>query len=152
MIKEAIPLRHRRISRWERGQSLVETAIASVFFLVFLLGVFDLGRAYFIYVALEDSAGEAATFLSVNPTCDTGVSCPDPNNGVWRAENAAGENLNWDNATVTVTYPTGGKSTGNLVRVRVSYPFTLVTPIISNIVGSNTLTMNAEATQVILME
>lgn len=140
-----------RKKRREEGQSLVEISISFVFFFFFLLGLLDLGRVYFIMVALEDSAGEAATFMSIYPSCQTSAQCADPNNGVWRARNAAGEQLNWVNATINVTYPTTGKSTGNHVRVNIQYPFTPLTPIISAISGGQ-LTLVGDATQIILVE
>src|SRR5689334_17019932 len=96
----------------ERGQSLVEMSLGFIFFFTFLLGVFDIGRAYMTYIALEDSAGEAAMFLSLNPICSSAATsgCTDPNNGIYRAKNASAQTLNWDNATVTITYPTVGKT------------------------------------------
>jgi hypothetical protein len=137
--------------RREEGQSLVEISISFVFFFFFLLGLLDLGRVYFIMVALEDSAGEAASFMSINPQCRTATDCPDPNNGQWRARNAVGDMLNWTNAQIIVTYPTTGRSTGNHVRVNIQYPFTPLTPIISAISGGQ-LTLVGDATQIILVE
>ena len=145
--------RYRKEPRLENGQSLVEISISFLFFLFFLLGLLDLGRAYFIMVALEDSAGEAAAFLSINPDCDVADAgaCADPNNAEWRAANAAGDQLDWSGATISVFYPTVGTGTGNQVRVRIDYPFTPITPIISNIAGGN-LTLSGDATQIILVE
>jgi Flp pilus assembly protein TadG len=138
-------------SRAQGGQSLVEISISMVFFFFFLLGLLDLGRAYYLMVALEDSAGEAATFLSISPNCDKAFACPDPNNAEWRAKNAVGDQLNWTSATVLVTYPTVGKGTGNHVRVNIQYQFTPLTPIISAISGGK-LTLSGDATQIILVE
>ena len=137
--------------RLEDGQSLVEISISFLFFIFFLLGLLDLGRAYFLMVALEDSAGEAAAFLSINPECDVAEACADPNNAEWRAANAVGDQLDWSSATISVYYPTVGTGTGNQVRVRIDYPFTPMTPIISNIAG-NSLTLAGDATQIILVE
>jgi len=136
----------------EQGQSLVEVAISMVFFFFFLLGVLDLGRVYFIYVALEDSAGEAANFLALNPNCATVDDCADPNNANWRAQNAVSQDLDWSEATITVDYPTIGTGVGNQVRVRISYPFRLLTPIITDIVGDDTITITGDATQIILAQ
>ncbi len=46
--------------RLERGQSMVEMALGFVLLLIVLSGLLDVGRAFYIYVALEDAAGEAA--------------------------------------------------------------------------------------------
>jgi Flp pilus assembly protein TadG len=153
----------------QRGQSLTELAISTLFFFVIVFGALDIGRAYFVYVALEDSAGEGAVFLSINPQCATAansldansdgdftdsddLNCADPGNGEYRAFKAAQGYFNWDRANVQVSYPTGGKGVGNTVQVQIAYSFTLFTPIISQIVGDDTLTITSVATQTILME
>jgi hypothetical protein len=141
-----------RNKRGERGQSLTELAISSLFFFIIVFGALDIGRAYFIYVALEDSAGEGAVFMSINPDCPTETQCADPNNGEYRAFMAAQGYFNWDRANIDIEYPTGGTGVGNLVRVRIAYDFNLFTPIISQIVGDDTLTITSVATQTILME
>lgn len=143
--------------RGAKGQSLVEFSLSMLFFFLFIMGLLDLGRIYFIYVALEDSAGEAAIFMSINPKCDKAVSaanCTNPNNGEYRAQNAAGQTLDWSKpgVNVLIDYPTVGKSTGNLVRVRIQYPFELYTPIISSIVGADTIVITAQAAQPILVD
>jgi hypothetical protein len=151
-----------------RGQSLTELAISTLFFFIILFGALDLGRAYFILVALEDSAGEGALYLAIEPHCPTDTidlnndgipdpECADPNNAEDRAEKAASGYFDWSSATITVEYPTvdnvvANAGVGDTVRVKIEYPFTLFTPIISQIVGSNTLSIPAEATQTIMME
>lgn len=138
--------------RLQRGQSFVEFAISLVFFLIVLTGLFDLGRAYYIHVALEDSAGEAALYLALNHTCprpDSGPSCADPNNALYRARNASSYQINWDSVTILPDYPTD-PVVGDMVKVRMEYPFTLLTPIISSIVGGNSLKLSAEAQHTII--
>lgn len=163
MISGYGPRRNQR--RFESGQSLVETALGMVFFFIFVLGVLDLGRLYFIYIALEDSAGEAAIFLSINPDCpvaagdaDAGTypfaiaaDCDDPNNARDRATKAAEGYFEWDEDLITIEYPTGSAGVGNTVRVTLQYEFTVYTPIITLIAG-DTLTLTSEATQTILLE
>ena len=46
----------------ERGANLVEAAIIIPLLLIPLLGVFDLGRAYFAYLAVIDAAREGARY------------------------------------------------------------------------------------------
>ena len=137
----------------ERGQSLVEVAIGFVALLFILSGVLDLGRVYFIFVALEDGAGEAALYLSINPECryaNDGISCADPNNAEFRAKNAGGGSVDWSLATITLDRPALG--VGEPVEVIIAYPFQLITPIISSIAGGNALTLFASANQVIIRE
>jgi Flp pilus assembly protein TadG len=158
-----------RTQKPHRGQSLTELAISTLFFFIILFGALDIGRAYFIYVALEDSAGEAALYLAINPHCPDedidndgvvdpeDIDCADPKNAEYRAENAASGYFDWSTATITVEYPTVNNQplsagVGDTVEVSIAYPFTLFTPIISQIVGSDTLTITSVATQTIMME
>lgn len=138
----------------QRGQSLVELSLSMVLFLMLFMGVMDLGRAYFIYVALEDSAGEAAIFLAITPDCaePNEAQCADPNNARYRAEHAADEYFDWSSADIQIRYLTGERGVGNTVEVEIRYPFTLYMPIITNIVGADTLTISAKATQTIMVE
>lgn len=142
-----------RTDKLERGQSLVEVAIMFVVLLFILSGVLDLGRAYFVFVALEDGAGEAALYLSINPECryaSDGAECADPNNAEYRARTAGGNNIDWSAATITITRP--GLGVGEPVGVVIAYPFHLITPVIPRIAGANPLTLYASADQVIIRE
>lgn len=149
----------------ERGQSFIEMALGTVFFLFFVMGVLDLGRLYFTYVALEDSAGEAALYLALNAqcpgapgdvTCSSVVggcpaTCANPNNAKYRASNASNlVDMTKSGASLSYQYLPATTSTEAMVRVKLDYPFNLMTSVISNIVGSNRLTLHAEATQVLL--
>jgi len=51
----------------EKGQSMVELAVAVVVLLVLVSGVVDLGRVSFHYIAMRDAAQEAASYASVFP-------------------------------------------------------------------------------------
>ncbi len=150
----------------ESGQSLVEMALGFVFFLVVILGVLDLGRLFFIYVALEDSAGEAALYLALNGDCplpcsdpdadcsllsDTSV-CDDPNNAFYRAHNASSflQDLDWSDVVIEHKFIPAETDTEAMVQVAVEYPFSLLTPIITDIVGNDTFVLRAEATHVLI--
>lgn len=151
----------------QRGQSFVELSLCLVVLILLLSGLLDLGRMYFIFIALEDGAGEAALFLSINPECpcapdDTAcysrsnitsvpASCADPNNADYRARHAGGEVVDWQGANITIktTEPYG---VGDPVEVSIDYTFPLLTPIIPKIVGVNPMTLRAEASQIILTE
>ena len=52
----------------ERGQSLAEMALMMSFLLILLVGVVDLGRGFFVYLALRDAAQEGALYGSTDPT------------------------------------------------------------------------------------
>lgn len=159
----------------ERGQSFTEMALGFVFFLFFVMGMLDLGRLYFQFVALEDAAGEAALFLALNAECpadpsnmadcakityeddegNTYTGCPakcaDPNNARSRASNASnlldfskeGAEIEWVRLPRTATRE-------DMVEVTLRYPFELLTPVISDIVGDDRVVLEASASQVLL--
>ncbi len=162
----------------ENGQSLVEMAFGLVVMLIILAGVLDLGRLYFTFVALEDAAGEAALFLSINPGCQSGASnpgpdinCANPNNANWRAKNAGGGIVNLNTTVVSVDskcyqsdgvtqrttcYPAAyghadGVETGDVIEVKLTYHYTLMTPVIPEIAGANTIDLVSQATAVIIV-
>lgn len=138
----------------QHGQSFVEFALTLPILLLILMGVLDVGRAFFIGVALEDAAGEAAMYLSVFPNCPTassGAQCADPNNAVYRAQHAGGGQLKWSNVTVEKMAP---EATGAGVRAEVvlKYRFDLLTPVIPDLVGAKTVTISGDATQVMVAD
>ncbi len=51
----------------QRGQALVEFSLAIVIFLVLLMGIFDAGRAIFMYNGVSEAAREIARRAAVHP-------------------------------------------------------------------------------------
>jgi hypothetical protein len=138
----------------KRGQSLVEVSIGSVILLMILMGLLDLGRLYFLYVALEDSAGEAAVYLAFNPKCPTasaGSTCQGTNNAEWRAINASGGNIDWADVDYTYEVPDGPNAGGEVI-VTLRYEFELLTPLIADIARQAHLSLTATASQQIVFE
>jgi hypothetical protein len=148
-----------------RGQSLVEFALILPVLLLLVLGAMDLGRAYFTSISLENAVKEGAFFGARAPECatDATVDCDDPGNVEARVE------IELDGHTVstfqakcfaagTTVFTGPGKALadcvdGDLYYVRAQSPFTLITPIMSNIVGSSiTLTSDASAVVVTSFE
>lgn len=151
----------RRKSSTQRGQSLAETAIVFPILLLLVSGLLDLGRLYYVYVGLQDATAEAAIFLAVSPECETsadGSACADPNNALFRAQNAGGPSgiLDFSSITTSITYtddeptPNGIRDIGDSVTVTMDYPFEFVTPIMPQISGVNPITLRAIASQVIV--
>lgn len=110
-----------------------------------LLGILDLGRAFFYYLALRDAAGEGAYYASIHPTWATSADNADPDNVTYRVKNASpvGGLINWTGAAVTVSAP--DTTPGNFVTVTVTANYTLLTPLVNNIVGGDTLPMTGRA-------
>ena len=160
----------------ERGQSLVEFAFMVIVLTVLLLGVLDIGRAYFTWMALLDSAGEGAQFGSVNPTkwCvsdethfdsngdGTADSCPttftntNPNTIAYRVLNTApvGTLVDWEAAATLVTIEMSDTTLpikpGRTITVTVSTKYRLVTPFVGTIVGAQELDLSATSVAYVL--
>jgi hypothetical protein len=114
----------------------------------------DLGRLYFTHVALEDAAGEAALYLSLNPHCKSpgdGVECANPNNAEYRVKNAGGQEVDWSKAKFDFGVPSP-YGVGETVKVTINYTYALLTPIIPKIVGINPITLGASASQTIITD
>jgi Flp pilus assembly protein TadG len=149
-----------------RGQGLVEFSLTLLFLSVLLLGLLDLGRAYFTYLALKDAAAEGAYFGSAFPQCvNDGIinisspACADPNTIPYRVRNSAprGGLVDWtdpSSAQVVVDLPCGNANpclkAGEVLTVTVSYRYQLLTPFIGIIANSQTLTLTARSTAVIV--
>jgi Flp pilus assembly protein TadG len=115
-----------RIER-EKGQSLTEMALLLPVVLVILAIVLDLGRLYYIAVALTDAAGEGATYAAINPADTAGV--------ITRAQEASGGFVQIDTGMVTVDAP--AIAAGAPVTVTVRYDFKVATPIPYMIFGES---------------
>lgn len=145
------------VNKAERGQSLVEFAFTAMILVIILSGIVDLGRLYYIFVAMEDAAGEAALFLSVAPECKTesdGLAgeCDHPNNAEWRARNASGGALlDWTEAEIITDVP-DVPVIGDTVEVSIQFDFDALTPFVTQLLENNPLTLTAVAAQIIVSE
>lgn len=145
-----------RRNRRGTGQALVEFALVLLPFVMLLFGIIDLGRYVSTANALNSAAREGARFASVAvrpPEC----------NGLSREQCARTVTTGrvWGaGAAVTVAvectrFAANGASsnpavsacrTNDLLTVRATAPFTLVTPIVSQFLGSFTLGGEARVT------
>ena len=124
----------------EKGQSLVEVALVIPIMLVILAGVLDLGRLYYVTVALTDAAAEGAAYAAIHPSDGDGV--------VDRAQTASSELVQIDPDQVTYDCPT--MTAGTTVTVTVGYDFTLATPVINAMVPDGVLRLRGVAAETIL--
>jgi Flp pilus assembly protein TadG len=151
----------------QAGQSLVEVALIIPIFTLMLFGLIDVGRLVYLNTTLSQAAREGARLASVEASWigSTHASCGQPGGPVCPATVSA---LRTDvttavNRMVTpiasiaassvytscdaTTPPTGAwtaqtcvtQAPGSLASVRVSYTFTALTPVISQLLGSITL-------------
>jgi len=70
-----------------KGQSLVEFAIMLPVLLLIFGAALDLGRLFYVHVAIENAAKEGALYGASNPARDGPTAdCSDPNNVRWHVE------------------------------------------------------------------
>ncbi|MEE8391842.1 MAG: TadE/TadG family type IV pilus assembly protein [Anaerolineae bacterium] len=125
----------RKGKRKEKGQSLTEVAIALPVILLILAGVLDLGRLYYVTVALTDAAGEGAAYATINPYATDEI--------IARTVAASGGMVQIEADNVTIDYPV--IQAGMPVTVTVEYDFTVATPIINAIVPDGVLRLRGVA-------
>jgi len=126
----------------QRGQSLVEMAISLTMLLMLMAGVLDIGRAYYTYLSLRDAAAEGAAYGSIHPTDTSGI-----------IDRVVGESpggvVDWNASTVTTDILVKNCRGGG-IKVKVDYSYTLLTPFIGSIAGSQTLPLSATVVNTIL--
>jgi len=146
----------------------VEVALTLPILLLILSGLLDIGRVYYIYIALEEAAQEAATFLAQNPWCQEPTdtppadavldNCSNPNNAEYRVLNASNQEIELARLQpIEYSYPLDLSGDpiigiGSTVTVTIRYDFPLVTPIIRNAFGEEGITLSAEASHLIIQE
>ena len=129
-----------RHSRCERGQSLVEAALALPIVIMLMLGMLDLGRAFYILVELNDAADEGASYAALNYADVTGIQ----NRAVDTANSVV-----INPSDVVLTGPPSN-SVGQPVTVTVSVSMALFTPFVSQFTGSDVLDLYGRATHPII--
>jgi Flp pilus assembly protein TadG len=150
--------RKRKLTRSERGQSLVELAITLPILILLLLGTLDFGMAIFSYSMLRDSAQEGAFYGSFNPSNSAEIENRARNISP-RAEDVVFSSPVQlrDKDLVKVNVKVLGNScqgaengVANSIQVNVSYRYPLLMPLIGRLIGSNTIPLTGTATNVIL--
>ena len=126
----------RRVRDRGRGQAMVEFALIVPIFILLLVGLFDLGRAVFVYNAVNNAAREAGRLAIVDQyedhVLDEAVAA------------SVGVGVDRDEISITYELPGGGActhvGTDQIVRcvavVSVPYAYQAATPIIGNLVGT----------------
>jgi hypothetical protein len=130
--------------RHEGGQGLVEFALVMSVFLVLILGVIDLSRAVFAYVALSQGTAAAGRVAIVdqNPSEDCGATP-----GSWWCTGTSTVSVIGTDVAFAISYldfdyttgdsgrsaasPCGEVLLGCVAEVTASYSFSAVTPVIS---------------------
>lgn len=127
---------------------MVEMAIMMVILMTILSAVMDLGRGFFVFIAIQNSAAEGALYAAMYPLCETSADCADPDNVTYRAQHESSDGLvDATRMTVTVTY--NSVTEGSPVTVKIGYRFRMIGPF-SGVFPNGELWFEARATQNIL--
>lgn len=129
----------------EHGQSMVEFAFSAVFILLLLMGVVDLGRAFFSYMTLRDAVQEGALYGSTYPNDFEGIKSRVRGTAKFPVDLS-------DTVNVTVPEPEiiGSACAGHAIKVQVVHNFTITTPFLGTIIGKQNVPIKASITDTIL--
>jgi Flp pilus assembly protein TadG len=138
---------------YQRGASMVETAIVVSLFMFMLFGMIEFGRAVYTYHMVDNAARVGSRFAIVHGSSCVHTGTPD----TWPCDADQTEIQNYVQQqsvdlgggplTVTVNWPSTGNcnATGCLVQVTATYPFAFLIPLVS----TQTLNMSSTSEMVI---
>jgi Flp pilus assembly protein TadG len=135
----------------ERGQALVEFALAITLFLVMLMGVADFGRAIYQYNGVSEAAREIARATATHPGTDfttTAGRSPETLAAI-ATQKALVPNLGDPQITcvdITRQPVTTGCLPGDWIQVQIYAPYTPVTPLLG-LVGTWNLFSSSTSVQ-----
>jgi Flp pilus assembly protein TadG len=142
----------------ERGQSLVELSISLLVLLYLLSGAVEFGLAFFQFVQLRDAAQEGALYGSMNPANGSNIETRvrgSSSSPIDLADTSKVDvsvyidgTLIWSNGVSQAT--PSNACEGHGVMVRASYDHPIFMPFIPQLIGRNTLPLNATVTDTIL--
>jgi Flp pilus assembly protein TadG len=132
--------KNRKNNKHQRGQSLVEAALALPIVIMLMLGLFDLGRAFYILVEINDAADEGASYAALNFADMSGIQ-----NRAVQSANVVAINP----SDVVLTGPPASV-VGQPVTVTVSVSMALFTPFVSQFTGSDVLDLHGRSTHPII--
>jgi Flp pilus assembly protein TadG len=160
--------RHSR-SQGKRAQALAEMAVMVPFLIIGMMGMLDLGRAFYYQIALTNAVREGARYAAepyyfgLDPSCANVPSPANPGpNCVTAADTTIQDRVNREltgtgfliptadihvtpDQSQRVTYFTGATPTSQYaVTVSASFQFNFITPIIGSLIG-NPLTINSSS-------
>ena len=132
----AVPFGHRGV---HRGQSLVELAFIMPTLLLLVVGVVDMGRAFYTSIAIQGAA-EAGSLVAA----EFGQS-----EAAVKAKIMAATNpdifpfVSIQDSEITLTMDTSSTGKDTAYTVMVTRNFQLITPFLGNVLGSQALTLRS---------
>ena len=131
----------------QKGQGLVEFMLILPVLIVMFVGLLDVGRLYFSWVAVTDAAGEGAAYAASYPPEDSGDT--DSIDLIReRARESSGGMVEIESDAVDVLF--GSTDSGEPITVTVGYTFTVLTPVIAPMVPDGAILLQGVATEAIL--
>jgi hypothetical protein len=135
----------------ERGQSMIELALSFTVLLFLLMGVIDLGRAFFALSSMRDAAQEGAVFGSLSPVDKNGYI----NSAaiISRVRNSSNTPVDLNDEDIRVVPSLVGAALchGNGMRIDVYWDeFPLVFPFWEPFFGISTIPLHARVEDTIL--
>jgi hypothetical protein len=151
---------HSRLRR-KRAQALAEMAVMVPFLVIGMMGMLDLGRAFYYQIAITNAVREGARYaatpyyLGLNPSCPSPTNCPTPSQAaiIGRVKNelvGTGITLQDSDIQVLPDQPTregfiaNGNGSQYPIQVSASFQFNFITPIIGSLIG-NPLTISTSS-------
>jgi Flp pilus assembly protein TadG len=110
----------------QRGQAMVEASMVFLSAAVLLCGMFDLGRAFYYNIAVANAVREGARLA---------IDTSRTNTEIQAAVTDAAPSIALTNITVSPTTRTTSNS-GQTVTVTATHNFTVLTPVISSVLGN----------------
>lgn len=136
----------------DSGQTLAEFALVVPIFLLIVLGLFDVGRAVFVYNGLSNAVREGARLAIVNQDKDSiadraqamafGIEVetdPDAMTTFWR------QSPDSDDVTNNDECPADNLAVGCIAVVEAQATWQAITPVIGNLIGPIALAARSEA-------
>ena len=113
----------------ERGQSLVETSLVLLLFLMMLIGIIDFGQVLYFHESLVERARAAARYGAIHPTDTTGIQ----NMAVYNSATAGSSPIlsGMDTSMVDVQNPDINTSSARVVVTITNYPISFISPYIA---------------------
>jgi Flp pilus assembly protein TadG len=133
-------------SKWgQRGDVLVEFALAGMLGSLFLFAIIDFGRAIFTYNLVANGARLGTRYAMVHGSACTLAGCPAQPSDVQTYVRSKSSGVDTSSLTVSTSWAAGTNCTtspykgpGCLVTVTVSYPFKYILPFVKTVTMSST--------------
>jgi Flp pilus assembly protein TadG len=107
----------------EKGQSFVEFALVLPVLLIIIMAILEFGLMFNAYITISNASREGARLGSLGGS------------DIEIVQRVVQTSPVLDSTKITVTVTPATRTRGDMLRVLVSYDYTLITPVISNIIS-----------------